>query len=232
MMISATPSRRVSLHQLEDLRLDRHVERGRRLVGDDQLGIAGERDRDHDALAHAARELVRILLEALGIGDADEAQQLDRAPLRRGEIGAAMLLDRLGDLPADGQHRIERRHRLLEHHADVAAPNFTHLRVPELHEVAAVEEDLSAHDPPGRVRDEAQDRQRADRLARPAFADDRNGLAGIDGIGDAVDRPHESGAGAELGVQIPDLEEWYQDPSRRSPGSLLFIVTALVSAAK
>ena len=52
------------LHQLQDLRLDGDVERGGRLVGDDQLGIAREPDRDHHPLAHAARELVRILVEA------------------------------------------------------------------------------------------------------------------------------------------------------------------------
>ncbi len=42
------------LDELEDLRLDRHVEGGRRLVGDQQLGPAGQRHGDHDALAHAA----------------------------------------------------------------------------------------------------------------------------------------------------------------------------------
>ena len=46
--------------QLEDLALDRHVERGRRLVGDQQLGLAGQRHRDHHALLLAARHLVRI----------------------------------------------------------------------------------------------------------------------------------------------------------------------------
>ena len=51
------------LHQFEDLRLDGDVERGGRLVGDDELRIAGEPDRDHHALAHAAGELVRILFE-------------------------------------------------------------------------------------------------------------------------------------------------------------------------
>ena len=45
--------------QLEDLGLDGHVERGRRLVGDQQLRVARERHRDHHALAHAAGELVR-----------------------------------------------------------------------------------------------------------------------------------------------------------------------------
>jgi hypothetical protein len=52
-----------------DLRLDRHVERGRRLVGDQQAGLAGQRHRDHHALAHAARELVRVVLQA-ALGEA------------------------------------------------------------------------------------------------------------------------------------------------------------------
>ena len=71
------------LHQLQDLRLDGDVERRGRLVGDQQLGIAGKADGDHHALAHAARELMRILVEpALGIGDADQRQQLDRPGAR------------------------------------------------------------------------------------------------------------------------------------------------------
>ena len=44
----------------QDLALDDHVERGRRLVHDHDLGLDRERHRDHHALAHAARELVRI----------------------------------------------------------------------------------------------------------------------------------------------------------------------------
>ena len=60
--------RRVALgdelaQQVEDLRLDRDVERGRRLVGDQQLRLAGERHRDHRPLPHPARELVRVVLE-------------------------------------------------------------------------------------------------------------------------------------------------------------------------
>ena len=70
--------------QLEDLRLHGDVERRRRLVGDQQLRSAGDRHRDHDALAHAARELVRILLEALRRRrDADLLEQLDGALAQR-----------------------------------------------------------------------------------------------------------------------------------------------------
>ena len=72
-----------ALHQLEDLRLDRDVERRRRLVGDQERRVARERHRDHHALAHAARELVRIVVGALlRVRDPDRAEQLDR-PLAR-----------------------------------------------------------------------------------------------------------------------------------------------------
>ena len=48
----------------QDLRLHDHVERRRRLVRDEELRPQDERERDHDPLAHAARELVRVLAEA------------------------------------------------------------------------------------------------------------------------------------------------------------------------
>ena len=53
------------VHQAQDLRLRRHVERGRRLVGDQELRVVDQRHRDHHALPHAARELVRIVVDAL-----------------------------------------------------------------------------------------------------------------------------------------------------------------------
>ena len=56
----AGSSRVSSRMQLEDLRLHGDVERGRRLVGDQQLRPAEQRHGDHHALAHAAGEFVRI----------------------------------------------------------------------------------------------------------------------------------------------------------------------------
>ena len=75
--ITAAPcSRAEALEERDDLRLDRDVERGGRLVGDQQPRLGGERERDHHALAHAAGELVRIVLVArFGRRDADLAQQ-------------------------------------------------------------------------------------------------------------------------------------------------------------
>ena len=60
---------------VEDLGLDRDVERGGRLVGDQQLRIAREGHRDHHALLLAAGHLMRVGIDALlGIGNADFAR--------------------------------------------------------------------------------------------------------------------------------------------------------------
>ena len=50
------------LEQREHLRLHHHVERGRRLVGDQEARVARERHRDHHPLALPAGELVRVVV--------------------------------------------------------------------------------------------------------------------------------------------------------------------------
>ena len=67
------------MQQVDDLLLRRHVEAGGRLVQHDQIGLAGQRHGDADALLLPARELVRIAARA-GAPDAgrpDQAEQLD-----------------------------------------------------------------------------------------------------------------------------------------------------------
>ena len=69
--------------QVEDLRLRGDVERRRRLVGDQQARIAGQRHRDHRPLAQPAAQLERVLVDAaLRLRDADAAQRFD-APAPR-----------------------------------------------------------------------------------------------------------------------------------------------------
>ena len=116
--------------QIEDLRLDGHVERGGRLVGDQHVRIVGERHRDHDALPLAAGELVRIGADApFGVWNLHQPQQLDRFGARLGAAQAAMLDQRLGDLVADLVERIERGHRLLKDHGDLGAADPIELPV-------------------------------------------------------------------------------------------------------
>ena len=107
-------------HQIEDLRLNGHIERGGRLVGDQELRVAGERHGDHHPLPHAAGELMRIFAHApLRLGDADQSQHLHRTSLRRLSAKTLMQPQRFADLAADREDRIEARHRLLEDHADL-----------------------------------------------------------------------------------------------------------------
>ncbi len=88
------------LQQVQDLRLHGHVERGDRLVADDQLRVDRERARDADPLALPARELVREAVVVLGV-QADDLEQLLYAALDlRG--GAELVdLERLRDDEAD-----------------------------------------------------------------------------------------------------------------------------------
>ena len=69
-------------HEVEHLGLDRGVEPGGRLVEHEQPRVARQRHGDHDALLHAARQLVRVALHhPLGIGDAHVAQRVERVLL-------------------------------------------------------------------------------------------------------------------------------------------------------
>ena len=73
--------------QIDDLRLDQHVERGGRLVHYDEGRLQYDRARDGNALALPAGELMRIAEARFGI-EADIAQRRDDAPLtlRLGEL--------------------------------------------------------------------------------------------------------------------------------------------------
>ncbi len=142
------------LQQLDDLRLHGDVERGGRLVGDEQIGLVGERHGDHDALALAAGKLMRIAAEpALRVGDADLGQHLERPRARCGAGEPAMQQQNLADLLVDGVQRIERGHRLLEDDGDVVAAHAAHLALGEREQVAAIESDAARKDatPPDRA---------------------------------------------------------------------------------
>ena len=57
--------------QPQDLRLHRHIQCRRRLVGDQNAGPASERRGDHRPLAHSAGKLVRVVVDSgAGVGNA------------------------------------------------------------------------------------------------------------------------------------------------------------------
>ena len=93
MMIAESNSCRKLADEVEDLRLRRHVERRRGLVGDQQVGVVHQRHRDHHALAHAARELVRVALAAAprAAGCRPPRASRGRAPARLARRDVAVL---------------------------------------------------------------------------------------------------------------------------------------------
>jgi len=114
--------------QIEDLLLDGDVERRGRLVGDQQLRIAGNGHGDHDALALAARHLVRERAQApLGVADADQLQQLDGARVAIALVHSEVEAQHFLDLKAHGEAGIERGDRLLKDHRNVAADDLAPL---------------------------------------------------------------------------------------------------------
>ncbi len=108
--------------ELHDLRLDGDVERTGGLVGEQQLGIAGKRDGDHDPLLHAAGEFVRESGESrLGVVEPGTLEQFDRTPPRCAAIEAEQAAQRARQLSSDGETGVQRRGRVLEDHRDPPA---------------------------------------------------------------------------------------------------------------
>ena len=189
--------------QVEHLRLDGDVERRRRLVGDDQRRLAGERDRDHHALAHAAGELMRIVADAprrrRGSGPRRAARSRARARLapsaRPWTVSASAIWSPTritGFSAVIGSWKIS---------AMRGAAHRAHLALGQRQQVAALEQDAAAGDAARRLQ-QPQDRQRGHRLAAARLADQAERLARRDLKADVVDgRDAATGAGRRSTVR-------------------------------
>ena len=194
--------------QLQDLGLDRHVERGGRLVGDQQARLTAERHRDHRPLAHPTAELVRVVVDALvRPGDADQLEQLDRPLLGLLLADVAVRLDRLGDLAADRQHRVEARQGILEDHRDLGATDLAQALLRQVEDVLALEDRGPGRDLADPLGQQAEQRQRAHALAGAGLSDEADGLAGRDVVGQAAHRADDAPATAELDEQAVDRQQ-------------------------
>ncbi len=130
------------IDQGENARLHGDVERRGRLVGDHELRAAADRHGDQRPLPFTPGEAERIALRgALGVGDADMLEQAHRLGVSRPAVQAAMQDERLGDLGADAAQRVQRRHRLLEHHGDPVAAQAAHRLLVEPDHLARLEAD-------------------------------------------------------------------------------------------
>jgi hypothetical protein len=95
------------LQDIQILGLDRHIEVGRRLVGDDQFRPARHRDSADDPLAHAPAHLVRIFAHShCRRSDAHRSQQFLHSLTQCTPVDPQMVVGRLGDLRVDAEQRV------------------------------------------------------------------------------------------------------------------------------
>ena len=194
----------------EDLRLDRDVQGGGRLVGDDDLGFVQQGDGDRYPLAHAAGELVRPGLQSsLRVGDTHLAQHLDAARARLGLGDTSVSLQGQLHLGADGQHRIERGHRVLEDHRQLAAPHGSQTGGVKAYQLLSSQVNRAADDTP-RCVDQAQQRVPGDALARARLAHQTDGLSRVQVEAHPVHGLEGGVALLEMRTQIPHRHDRVQ----------------------
>ncbi len=214
------------LHQVEHLGLHRHVQRADRLVGHDQLGLGDQGAGDGDALALAARKLMRVLVHVAG-AQAHRVQHGGGALRHVGGAAVALRGQRLGDDAAHGLARVQRAEGVLEHHLEAGAGPAQRRRGQGMQVLPGQAHRAGG----GRFQRHHQPRQRA--LARAGFAHHAQAVAGAQLEADALQRPHHRRCGqqalARQGVvpdQVVDLQQHgHAGPSSagyggRSPGGM------------
>ena len=194
--------------EVEDLHLRRHVQGRRGLVRDEDARLAHEGHGDHDALTHAAGELVRVVVDNhLGTRHTNALEDLDGALesflLREALVHA----QRLAHLKADLHGRVQRGERILEDHADLGAAQLALLLERQLGEVLPVEDDRAGGDLAA-LGQEPHERQSGHGLTGAGFAHDAEGFAGVHVQVDTGEGADHAGTDLNVGVQIFDLKEW------------------------
>ena len=129
--------------QLDNLCLDGHIQRSRRLVGQKQARPARQRDRNNCTLLHSARKLMRVIGTAFP-RNTHHLQKLHHAP------EAFLLRDfivhpyGLRNLIPYGKDRIQCRHRILKDHGDPVPADFFHLLLRQVKKLFPFEENISS----------------------------------------------------------------------------------------
>ncbi len=104
--------------EVEHLGLDRGIETGGGLVENQKSRIGRERHCNHDALLHAARELVGIAAHhGAGVRDLDELERRP-GPVCCLVTACAAEAEHLRELLAHANRRIQGRSGILVHHRD------------------------------------------------------------------------------------------------------------------
>ena len=146
------------------------------------------------------------LVDALGVGDADHIQHLQRAlfDFVLVQVFLVVELDDLVHLVADTKDRVQSGHGFLEDHGDIVATNLLHLFQGHFCNiiglVAHVDADFALDNLALRTLQKLHQRQAGHGLAAAGLADNADGLAGGNLEGHAVDGLDRSHISEEVGV--------------------------------
>jgi hypothetical protein len=116
--------------------------------------------------------------------------------------------ERLGDLPANRQHRVERGHRILKNHGDAVAADVAQLIFTQFQQVLTVEQDFAVDNLAGRLRDQPDQRHHADALAGAGFSHDRHGLTLVDTVRDSIDGMNHAILREELRAEVLHFQQF------------------------
>ena len=109
---------------------------------------------------------------------------------------------------SDREDRVERGHRLLEDHRNVAAADFAHLLVVEIEQMSGRRRRCGLLESwPVRRGNSRMIESAVTDLPEPGLADDGDHFAAAHGEADAFDGAHDSARSSELGVKIGDFQK-------------------------
>jgi hypothetical protein len=111
-------------HQADDLRLDRHIKRRHRFVGDDERRVQRQSAGDAESLALATAELVWVPRAVVGLETHQREQLLDSRPAI-GRSSHVVDDERFLDDIASSHPRVQRRVGVLKHNLHVP-PSRSH----------------------------------------------------------------------------------------------------------
>ncbi len=193
------------VHQGHDLGLHGHVERGGRLIGDQQLRPAEQCHGDHHPLAHTAGELMGVHSHPLArFGDLHRVQHPHRLLERRRLVHPLVQHQHFHQLILHLHVRVERGHWVLEDHGDLLGADLVELGLGEVEDLFALK--FGGTGDHAVLGQQAHDGKRGLGFAGAGLADDPQGFTGGERKVEVVDRHHIAIRGFELDPQIFDIQ--------------------------
>src|SRR4030065_2798800 len=162
--------------------------------------MAGKRHGKHGTLAHAPRELVRVIIEALICSrDAHQSQKFASPLPRLGLVHVLVKHQSFHDLEANGKYWIQGSHWILKNHRKLTATDAAHFCSIQLQQVATGEDDLSTLDLARRVNNQTHNGKGVHAFPAATFPHNAKHLTFFQTVRDTLDGMHNTFIGVGAG---------------------------------